>query len=195
MGGRVVFNPEVEVHFNQIEQQESAEQSEDECTPEIENMSTYYVEEEFFNDLKKDKAGATSLICDNLDKTNDPFVINVIHLPVKEHGRPECVEAKISELNNLIHYETFEEILEEDVRDEEIIGIRWILTEKEQHDGQKTKIKARLVAKGFQEQNKPQSDSPAVAKESFKLCMAVAANEDFGLTSIDIRAAFLQAKI
>ena len=41
---------------------------------------------------------------------------------------------------------------------------------------------------------KPQSDSPTTSKESFKLLMAVAANNGFKLASLDIRAAFLQSK-
>lgn len=52
---------------------------------------------------------------------------------------------------------------------------------------------ARLVAKGFQEKEQPQSDSPTGAKESFKLLAALAANSNFKVVSIDIRAAFLQA--
>ena len=42
---------------------------------------------------------------------------------------------------------------------------------------------------------KPQSDSPTVSKKSFKLLMAVAANEEFHLTSVDVRAAFLQSRV
>ena len=75
------------------------------------------------------------------------------------------------------------------------VGSRWVITEKEQHDGQKTKVKARLVAQGFQETLKPQSDSPMAAKESFKLLMALTANFHFKLASIDICAAFLQSKV
>ena len=66
--------------------------------------------------------------------------------------------------------------------------------EKEKHDGQKEKTKARLVARIFQETLKPQSDSPTVSKESFKTLMAIAANSDFNLASVDIRAAFLQSR-
>ena len=51
------------------------------------------------------------------------------------------------------------------------------------------------MARGFQDSLKPQSDSPTAAKESFKLFMAIAANFDFKLTSVDIRAAFLQSKV
>ena len=42
---------------------------------------------------------------------------------------------------------------------------------------------------------KPQSDSPTASKESFKLLMAVAANSEFKLASVDIRAAFLQSRV
>ena len=54
--------------------------------------------------------------------------------------------------------------------------------------------KARLVARGFQEDLKPQSDSPTASRDSFKLMVALAANDGFRLSSVDIRAAFLQAK-
>ena len=85
----------------------------------------------------------------------------------------------------------FEEIKDEGQR---TIGSRWVVTTKEKHDGQKQKTKARLVARGFQETLKPQSDSPTVSKESFKMFMAVAANSNFMLASVDIRAAFLQSR-
>ena len=68
------------------------------------------------------------------------------------------------------------------------------MTEKQKHDRQKQDYKARLVAKGFQEIDQPQSDSPTAAKESFKLLMALAANQNFKGVSMDIRLTFLQAK-
>ena len=69
-----------------------------------------------------------------------------------------------------------------------------MITRQEKHDGQKLQYKPRLVAQGFQEHLKPQSDSPTAAKKSFKMLMAVAANNSFKLASLDIRAAFLQSK-
>ena len=69
-----------------------------------------------------------------------------------------------------------------------------MITKKEKHDGQKTQYKAWFVGHGFQERMKPQSDSPTAAKESFKLLMAVAANNGLRLAFLDIRAAFLQSK-
>ena len=101
------------------------------------------------------------------------------------------MEAKEVEMKNLKDYDTFEEV--EDCGQERITS-RWVITVKEAHDGQKTKYKARLVARGFQEEVKPQSDSPTVLRESNKLFTAVAANEEFYIVSVDIRAAFLQSK-
>ena len=63
------------------------------------------------------------------------------------------------------------------------------------HDGQKTEFKARLVAQGFLEKYKPKSDLPTMAEESLKLFIALAAKEGLELTSMDLRAAILQAKM
>ena len=95
-------------------------------------------------------------------------------------------------MKNLQDYETFEEVKD---KGQETLGSRWVITEKEKHDGQKQKCKARLVARGFQESLKPQSDSPTASKESFKLLMAISTNIGFKLASVDIRAAFLQSKV
>ena len=98
--------------------------------------------------------------------------------------------SKMKEIENLETYEMFEEVEDEG---QETIGSRWIVSRKEKHDGQKQLYKAQLVARGFQEREQPQSDSPTVAKESFKMLMAIAANEQFKVVSMDIRAVFLQA--
>ena len=78
---------------------------------------------------------------------------------------------------------------------EKFIGARWVITEKEGHDGQKVKVKARLVARGFQEKSNVQSDSPTVQKESLKIFLAMCSKlKTEKLRSIDITAAFLQAE-
>ena len=77
---------------------------------------------------------------------------------------------------------------------QETVGSRWVITKKEKADGQKKNVKGRLVAKGFQETEAPQSDAPTMLRESMKLFFALATNEDFKLRSMDIRAAFLQAR-
>jgi len=141
-------------------------------------------------DLQNDIIGAKYLQVEKSVYFMD-YEIFTVEVPVREHGKPDIVEAKENEIQNLKTYETFEEIKDEG---QETIGSRWIITEKQKHDGQKHAYKARLVAKGFQEIDQPQSDSPTAAKESFKLLMALAANQNFKVVSMDIRAALLQAK-
>ena len=55
-------------------------------------------------------------------------------------------------------------------------------------------MKARIVAKGYQEDLKPQSDSPTIMRESLKTFIAVSVNEGFKIASVDITGAFLQAE-
>ena len=118
-------------------------------------------------------------------------VVYVVELPVKEHGRPEVVEAKEKEIENLKKYEVFEKVKDEE---QQTIGTRWVITQKEAHDGQKTQFKARLVAQGFQETEKVQSDSPTALRDSFRIFLSLAATTRIEkLRSIDIRAAFLQS--
>ena len=123
----------------------------------------------------------------------DALVENVmtVEIPVKDHGRIDCVEAKKAEIQNLLNFETFEEVAD---TGQKTIQSRWVLTQKQAHDGQKKKVKGRLVAKGFQEQFKPQSDSPTVLRDSFKTALSVAANEGHHIASVDITGAFLQGE-
>merc|ERR1711867_97680 len=146
--------------------------------------------DEVRRDLQNDIIGAKYLQVEKSVYFMD-YEIYSVEVPVKDHGKPDIVEAKNKEIENLKLYETFEEVKDEG---QETIGSRWVVTEKQQHDGQKQDYKARLVAKGFQELDQPQSDSPTAAKESFKLIMALSANYNFKIVSIDIRAAFLQVK-
>ena len=52
-----------------------------------------------------------------------------------------------------------------------------------------------MVARGFQEEIKPHYNSPTVLRDSFKFMIALSANDGFEIFSIDISAAFLQAKV
>ena len=83
-----------------------------------------------------------------VENSNDehPSTAYVVEIPTKHHGRIDVREAKAKEISNLEHYDVFEKI--ED-KGQETIGARWVITEKEVHDGQKSKVKARLVARGF----------------------------------------------
>ena len=61
-----------------------------------------------------------------------------VEVPVKDHRKPEVIEAKEKEIQNLETYEIFEEV---DDKGQETIESRWIITEKEKHDGQKQMIR------------------------------------------------------
>ena len=50
-----------------------------------------------------------------------------VEVPVSEHNKPEVEEAKFKEIQNL-----------EDYGGQECIGSRWVITQKDKHDGQKT---------------------------------------------------------
>ena len=121
----------------------------------------------------------------------DDISIYTVEVPVREHKTPEVIEAKQKEIENLEKYEVFEEVKYEG---QETVGSRWVITKKGKAYGQKKNVKGRLFAKGFQEIEAPQSDAPTMLRESMKLFFAVAANQDFRLRSMDIRAAFLQAR-
>ena len=141
-------------------------------------------------ELERDKTSTFWLQMENTECFND-VTVYAVEVPVAEHKKPEVMEAKEKELENLAKYEVFEEV--EDAGQERISS-RWVITRKERADGQKTEYKGRLVARGFQEKSAPQSDSPTMRRESLKLFFSIAANKGFSLRSVDIRAAFLQAK-
>merc|ERR1711895_43551 len=174
--------PEIIEEENEAENDDKIEDSETEIEEEDEN--------ELGRDLQNDIIGAKYLQVEKSVYSMD-YKIYSVDVPVKDHGKKEIVAAKNKEIENLKFYETYEEVRDEG---QETIGSRWVITKKQQHDGQKQDYKARLVAKGFQELDQPQSDSPTAAKESFKLIMALSANYNFKIVSVDIQAAFLQAK-
>merc|ERR1711889_24350 len=142
----------------QKENKEDNDDKKEESETEIEEIED---ENKVRRDLQNDIIGAKYLQVEKSVYFMD-YEIFSLEVPVKEHGKPEIIEAKNSEIENLRTYETFEEVKDEG---QETIGSRWIITEKQKHDGQKKDYKARLVAKGFQELDQLQSDSPTAAKE------------------------------
>merc|ERR1712115_151340 len=131
--------PEIIEEENKVENDDKKEESE----AEIEEIED---ENEVRRDLQNDVIGAKYLQVEKSVYFMD-YEIFSLEVPLREHGKPEIVEAKNNELQILKTYETFEEIKDEG---QETIGSRWIITEKQKHDGQKHAYKARLVAKGFQ---------------------------------------------
>ena len=84
---------------------------------ELKNEDTDIPEEE-----EKDTIGAKYLKVVNSVSFSD-VAIYTVEFPVSEHWKPEVKEAIMSEVNNLLDYEVFEEV--ED-KDQETIGSRWL---------------------------------------------------------------------
>ena len=75
-----------------------------------------------------------------------------------------------------------------------VLGTRFVNTESEAQDGQKTKLKSRLVAQGFKEIEKAQSDSTTANRESLRLFLSLSTILGFeNLASLYVSAAFLQS--
>ena len=117
--------------------------------------------------------------------------MEIYSILAKYHRRPECIEAKEKEVENLLNFGIFDKVKDEG---QTSIMSRQLLTQKEQHNGQKLKVKVRIVAWGFQETQQMQSDSPTVLKYSLKGIFAIAAKMNCDIVSIDIKGACLQGE-
>ena len=71
---------------------------------------------------------------------------------------------------------------------------RWVLTIKRDKEGNFLKCKARWVLRGFQDRQVEglQTDSPTATRPGFRLQCQAAANNNWDLTHIDLKTAFLQ---
>ena len=92
------------------------------------------------------------------------------------HSYPLWIVGVSGPIDNLIKFDVFEEV---DDCGQERISSRWVVTQKEKADGQKSQVKGRIFAKAYQEGKTPQSDSPTLLRESLKMYLALAANEGF----------------
>ena len=99
------------------------------------NLENFYIqndnvdssfEEKNAKDVFYEKVGTTFMkIKEN--ECFDSVTSYVVELPLKEHKRPEVVDAKQTEIENLEFYKTFEEV--DDVG-QESITMRWVINSK-----------------------------------------------------------------
>lgn len=118
------------------------------------------------------------------DDINDATDVFVTLIPSNRHNEPAVIKAKQEELEKWTKYDAFEEIQD---NDQDAITYRWVITEKP--DGH---IKARLCVRGFEEEIKPQSDSPTASSDAMRLFLASSANEGYQIKTLDVTSAFLQ---
>ena len=91
---------------------------------------------ENLEDMRKDSIGTYWMAVEKNECFDRLATTYVVELPVSQHQTPQVIEAKQTEMKNLQDYNTFEEV--EDIGQERITS-RWVVTVKEDHDGQKTK--------------------------------------------------------
>ena len=138
---------------------------------------------------KNDVVGAYYISLPHKEELTEISIYRV-EIPTKQHGRPDVLEAKKKEMENLRFYNTWTEVPYEG---QELVGTKWVITESEKQDGQKQAVKGRLVCKGYEESLKPQSDSPTISRSNILVFSAIAANQKFHLWAIDIKGAYLQS--
>ena len=78
------------------------------------------------------------------------------------------------------------------LNEQNVIGTRWVITEKQNHDAMKVKTKARLVVRGFQEAEDPKSDSPTLSHDSLRIMMTIMSNKDFKIRLLDVKNTYIQ---
>ena len=100
-------------------------------------------EDDKHNGTKEDGTQNDSKLIPTHTHSLEHTYIYTVELPISEHWRPEVKVAKKAEIKNLQDYETVIEVKDEG---QTRVGSRWVITEKEQHDCQKTKVKEILVA-------------------------------------------------
>ena len=110
-------------------------------------------------------------------------------LPVKEHSKPECVEAIKRELEA---FDKFGAYVETQDRGQERLSSRWVLTDKSTNE--EKRVKARLVCRGFEENVDVQRDSPTCSKESLHILLALASTKGWRIKSADVKNAYLQGE-
>ena len=98
--------------------------------------------------------------CENNVDVDSFESVFVTVIPTKEHNSKECLRAKEDELEKWNTFSAYEEV---DENGQDVISCRWVLVRKEDN------VKARLCVRGFQENSKPQSDSPTSSKEVTKI--------------------------
>ena len=123
--------------------------------------------------------------------SNEIFATVLTKSQIKSRGA-ESEEAMQAEIQKFKNFKAFKEVPDDG---QVAIKTRWVFSESD--DNSKGCIlKARLCMRGDREPDKEsiRADSPTAHKDSLKLALAIAANENWDIISADIRSAFLQGK-
>ena len=109
--------------------------------------------------------------------------ILAVLIPRDKQNTEECIKAKENELQKLKDFDTYK-VVENTGQD--FITCTWVMTQKGNEP------RARLTARGFQEIAEFPSDSPTIQKANIRTVLAIAAAQEWKISAIDIKSAFLQ---
>ena len=120
--------------------------------------------------------------------------VNIVLIPTKEHGSPECIAAKKKEMDAFNQFDVY---LEVEDTGQVRLSLRWVITDKstpEDIEKNEKMVKARLVCRGFEETVEVQADSPTGSKKTLRMLLAIAATKGWTIKSEDIKNAYLQGE-
>ena len=137
----------------------------------------------WFN-VKNLESGNTS--CINFDEVNWKEVEDSVHFV--EFEEQLLALAKQRELDTWKSFKVYDEVKNSG---QHLISTRWVVTEKEDDQQQKT-IKARLVVRGFEDKSDVPTDSPTAAKDTLRIFFGLTSTLHWSCETIDIKSAFLQ---
>ena len=136
--------------------------------------------------IKSDSNGET--MCVNLDDLSEISVSTDCIERVVMFNSSDVVNAKESEIQNWRKNEVYEEV---DDIGQEVLSMRWVVTEKVKNE--KLCTKARLVVRGFEEETEDlRKYSPTCSKEGIRIAFSLAASKQWPINAIDVQAAYLQ---
>jgi len=101
------------------------------------------------------------------------------------------------ELNNLYNNKIMT-LVKKVPKNKSIISTKWVFTKKKDGNNNVSKYKARLVARGFSQKYGTDFDltySPTLNSDSLKLIIAFASSLKWNLYQLDIKSAYLNAKL
>ena len=148
--------------------------------------------ESIYNERIK-KFRINDLLVLNITKENPLTYTEAINCPEKL----KWIKAINRELKNLYHTKTMT-FVRSIPTDANLINTKWVFTIKRDENNNITKYKARLVAKGYkQEKGKDYNStySPTLNTDSIRLMLSIAARLNWKVQQLDIKAAYLNAKL
>ena len=126
-----------------------------------------------------------------------PKAESVITPEVLQKYAKQIKQAKLEEFRSFLDFTAMKFRDRRKRKSENFVTGRWVLTIKNDKDGQFKKFKARWVRRGFQDAQKwdLQTDSPTATRYGFRVASQHAASRFWDILHIDLKAAFLEGKL